>query len=562
MDASANPDKPQNRFNPRLPKSCDLSTIVEEVSSGSFAKRQKLSACAVKGVWEALCTFICESVKLGKGVVVPTLGYFYVGRVYDNGVLQDDRVIRPTFRLLENRFAGVKEDLSRFTPAQRGRLIQPNFHTIARRCRLHRSVCQRVVRDLLVNLGVHMVAGHQLKVEFPLVGQLLTSHKGNVTFEFSSFLLQGFGQFELKAPRGVDAAQARAKSKMVGEFANEAILFPGPKSSLTTLRKLCRAEDRINSGCIPRLQVERWLQRELRSLVADLDAETILDMLTVHTYGKSGRFILYPAFIDALAAALGASESGHTKIASKKAAAAKATSGANEGRAKQAACAAQDLEDSAAGMSLQHHFDAAAGMGGGAAAEEGAGFSPERPGTAASRPGTACSYYTQWCTKVGDRADVDAFNRVHFARLQGARGGGITPKVGMDPLNVEEVRAFHEQLSEEHDPMQRAPSPDMRRRIALQSVTVDEEDGVLLPIPRPMPDPSEQESLRAQIQNEKEVALAKRFRIRDALQSSWQAQSAEKAKLSELFRNSEAAWPYGPVHRPEVRLPLAFPRQH
>lgn len=57
---------------------------------------------------------------------------------------------------------------------------------------------------------------------------------------------------------------------------------------------------------------------------------------------------------------------------------------------------------------------------------------------------------------------------------------------------------------------------------------MDEEDGVLLPIPRPMPDPSEQESLRAQIQNEKEVALAKRFRIRDALQSSWQAQVCPK----------------------------------
>jgi hypothetical protein len=48
--------------------------------------------------------------------------------------------------------------------AERGRLIQPNFHTISRRCRLHRSICQRVIRDFLVSLGIHIVAGHQLKV--------------------------------------------------------------------------------------------------------------------------------------------------------------------------------------------------------------------------------------------------------------------------------------------------------------------------------------------------------------------------------------------------------------
>eukprot|EP00193_Tetraselmis_chui_P003781 CAMPEP_0177757390 /NCGR_PEP_ID=MMETSP0491_2-20121128/3616_1 /TAXON_ID=63592 /ORGANISM="Tetraselmis chuii, Strain PLY429" /LENGTH=315 /DNA_ID=CAMNT_0019273035 /DNA_START=213 /DNA_END=1156 /DNA_ORIENTATION=+ len=315
MDAAADPGKPQNRFNPHLPQHCELARIVDEIAGSSFCKRQKLTACAVKGVWEAFCMFICESIKLGKGVMVPTLGYFHVGRVYDNGVLQDDRVVRPTFRLLENRFAGVREEFSRFKPAQRGRLIQPNFHTISRRCRLHRSICQRVIRDFLVSLGIHIVAGHQLKVEFPLVGQLVTSTKGNIAFEFSPFLLQGFNQFDAHMQPAVDISAARAKAKMVDEFSNEAVLFPGPKATIRTLRKLCRMEDRINSGCIPRLQLERWLQRELRPLVSQLDAETILDMLAVHTYGKSGRFILYPAFIDALASHLGTDDSGNAKPA-------------------------------------------------------------------------------------------------------------------------------------------------------------------------------------------------------------------------------------------------------
>uniref|UniRef100_A0A7S1WYM5 Uncharacterized protein n=1 Tax=Tetraselmis chuii TaxID=63592 RepID=A0A7S1WYM5_9CHLO len=183
-----------------------------------------------------------------------------------------------------------------------------------------------------------------------------------------------------------------------------------------------------------------------------------------------------------------------------------------------------------------------------------------RPDTAGSRPGTAHSYYTQCCTKAGSRADVDAFNRIHFARLRGVRGKGVTPKVGVDPLNVEEVRAVHEALLEQHNPLQRSPSPEMRRRIALQNVSLDEADGVLVPRPRPMVDSSEQESLREQIVKEKEAELARRYRIRDALQSSWEEQTAEKAKVQELYLKSESAWPYGPIHRPELRLPLSFPR--
>jgi hypothetical protein len=66
MDAAADPGKPQNRFNPHLPQHCELAKIVDEIAGSSFCKRQKLTACAVKGVWEAFCMFICESIKLGK----------------------------------------------------------------------------------------------------------------------------------------------------------------------------------------------------------------------------------------------------------------------------------------------------------------------------------------------------------------------------------------------------------------------------------------------------------------------------------------------------------------
>lgn len=62
---------------------------------------------------------------------------------------------------------------------------------------------------------------------------------------------------------------------------------------------------RINSGCVPRLQLEAWLAKECAALMRQVAASTVLELLSVNTYGKTGRHVLYKPFLDGLEAAIG-----------------------------------------------------------------------------------------------------------------------------------------------------------------------------------------------------------------------------------------------------------------
>eukprot|EP00192_Tetraselmis_astigmatica_P003545 CAMPEP_0117665598 /NCGR_PEP_ID=MMETSP0804-20121206/9903_1 /TAXON_ID=1074897 /ORGANISM="Tetraselmis astigmatica, Strain CCMP880" /LENGTH=573 /DNA_ID=CAMNT_0005473037 /DNA_START=90 /DNA_END=1811 /DNA_ORIENTATION=- len=560
MEVKRDQEKPQNRLTPHVPAFCDLSVIVGEVAAGTFAKRQKLGPTKIKEIWEALCFFVADSIKHMKGVMIPTLGNFHVGHVYEYEALSDDNLIRPTFRLLENRFAGVTQARGRFRAAQRGRIVQPNFHTISRRTRLLRATCQRVVRDLLVQLGIHIVAGHQLKVDFPKVGLLLTNKKGSIKFEFSSALLQQFGRIEWDQEDGVNMSLAKEKAGMVADLAMEGSLQP--VSTVHDLMKLCRQQDRISSGCVPRLMLERWLQRDVRHLVDGLGAETVLDLLAVHTYGKTGRFVLYPSFVEALEKLSGGGLARSTKTSSHR---------GTKKQNKMLEDSAQGLSSAIANVSLLGHAGGEDEAGGSDEEDHNCGGEEHDLGGAAeqataaavlddSRPSTAGSYYLQYKNRPINRKETDDFNRQHFARLQETRRNGITPKVGVDPLNVDEVQALHERLKALPDPLRRPPSPELRRRISHQNVRVDEYSNVLVPLPRFQATDKEQEDLRAAIADEKKAALRKKHAMRDQLQNSWEVQEVERAKVAEMFRKSEEAWPYSPAHHPEVRLPLSGPR--
>lgn len=42
---------------------------------------------------------------------------------------------------------------------------------------------------------------------------------------------------------------------------------------------------RIASGCVPRLQLEQWLHSTCSSLLSQVDGATVLELLTLYTYG-------------------------------------------------------------------------------------------------------------------------------------------------------------------------------------------------------------------------------------------------------------------------------------
>lgn len=73
---------------------------------------------------------------------------------------------------------------------------------------------------------------------------------------------------------------------------------PAMRCGCPRLRRVC-------SGCVPRLQLESWLQKEARNVLGSVDAGTVLQLLTINTYGKTGKHVVYKSFLDGLEAAVG-----------------------------------------------------------------------------------------------------------------------------------------------------------------------------------------------------------------------------------------------------------------
>ena len=61
--------------------------------------------------------------------------------------------------------------------------------------------------------------------------------------------------------------------------------IPSPPHILHTFKNTFEPP-RISAGTVPRLAVEGFLQREVRGLLSQLDAATVLDLLSAHTFGE------------------------------------------------------------------------------------------------------------------------------------------------------------------------------------------------------------------------------------------------------------------------------------
>lgn len=108
-------------------------SLVTEVATGTFCFKNKISASSVATLWEKISRFVagktpgsppplggqeamCVSVyradalKQQKGVLVPNLGTFTVGPV----VGETRKKVRPTFMLLETRYAGVSQERPKY----------------------------------------------------------------------------------------------------------------------------------------------------------------------------------------------------------------------------------------------------------------------------------------------------------------------------------------------------------------------------------------------------------------------------------------------------------------
>ncbi|EFJ44827.1 hypothetical protein VOLCADRAFT_94835 [Volvox carteri f. nagariensis] len=310
--------------------------LVAEVATGTFSFKNKISASSVKTLWEKLARFVADALKQQKGVLLPNLGTFSVGPVV------------------------VSQERPKYSIGGRCPVVQPNYGLLATAAAVHRGSCQRLVLELMQRLGVHILSGRAIQVAFPGVGKLFTNRAGRIQFDFDS-LLREF--FELERERiipemeqDVAAAPEGDENSAVAQVVKglqhvhlhdppvirstrpatgAAAVTPGSpsarvkrnthapyKGELLELWRLCKSNDRIGSGCVPRLQLEQWLYKECPQVLRQVAAATVLELLSTHTYGKllpdhartaygvyragkSGKHIIYKPFLDQLDGATG-----------------------------------------------------------------------------------------------------------------------------------------------------------------------------------------------------------------------------------------------------------------
>ncbi|KAG2440379.1 hypothetical protein HXX76_004484 [Chlamydomonas incerta] len=320
------------------------SGLVAEVAVGTFAFKNKIAPGSLKLLWDKLARFVADALKQQKGVLLPNLGTFTVGPV----VGETRKKVRPAFALLDTRYASVSQERPRYAVGGRCPVLQPNYGLLATASAVHRGICQRLVLELMQRLGAAVLANRPISVYFPSVGRLFTNKANRVQFEFDHLLRE---YFELERERviaemeyGKDDRRPASRSRGEQPLEEEPVprlvkglqqvhLHNPPniqdnsrpatgasaspsarlrrqahapyKGVLLELWRLCKSNDRINSGCVSRLQLEQWLQRECGAALRNVAASTVLELLSVNTYGKTGKHILYKPFLDQLECAVG-----------------------------------------------------------------------------------------------------------------------------------------------------------------------------------------------------------------------------------------------------------------
>ncbi|GLI68796.1 hypothetical protein VaNZ11_013293 [Volvox africanus] len=307
-------------------------SLVAEVAGGTFSFKNKISATAVKALWEKLARFVADSLKQQKGVLLPNLGTFNVGPV----VGEIRKKVRMSFALLETRYAGVSQERPKYSIGGRCPVVQPNYGLLATASAVHRGTCQRLVLELMQRLGVHLLSGRPIQVAFPGLGRLHTNRAGRIQFDFDPLLREFFElerervipEMEQGAAVAVEDGEPTVNNLVKGlqhvhlhdppalkSRPTSSVAAGAPKSPLARVKRnahapykgelldlwrLCKRNDRISSGCVPRLQLEQWLYKECKQVLMHVAASTVLQLLTTNTYGKTGKHILYKPFLDQL----------------------------------------------------------------------------------------------------------------------------------------------------------------------------------------------------------------------------------------------------------------------
>ena len=340
-----------------------VTTITEDVADGIYCQRMALDARKCRGAWLSFCDFLFNVLKNNKGVSMPGLGSFAIGQCVDalSGSMQTSRA--PVF-VLSERFKSVPQHKSRFylkTPATYQRI---NSLALARRCKMHKSALTHVLKEIFAAIAACVREGEPVDIDFTFAR--LSNVNGPIEMRFNQSFLNYYGidadehppstrhhflpihpKHELtkkvttttpeieriiakkEALKALRAAKANphntslsiaGRNALAGEDGDaldaatagvkpasvtaDAVIRSAVTDAGKTFMKICSKHDRLGSGAVGRLVIERILNGpECSGLIADLSAKAVFDAMNDNAGGRLKRFVYYKPLLATLEAA-------------------------------------------------------------------------------------------------------------------------------------------------------------------------------------------------------------------------------------------------------------------
>lgn len=475
----------------------------------------------------------------------------------------------PVFALHES-FNNVPQNKGRYFLKAPATFVRVNSLTLATKCKMHKSAVVYILKEIIAAISTRIKESKPIDIDFTFAR--LSNVSGRVDVSFTQSFLNNFGiQVEEQPPntrgrfltatspsqqitkkitrttptmeieeaerakaecvfKAVDAvsttqptapAPVVSAGKKTKPSAKPAIVAKPPVANSTVGNKflsLCGKHDRLGSGSIDRLVVERVLNNECNALIADLTARTVFDALKNHAGGRMGRFVYYLPLLRTLEAAVeeATAEPALPKSAWEEPdpATAAAEKAANEMKA-----AAEAAEAAAA------------------AAER------TRLSEVASEPIEPAAPIADLFQSFGagsrgvPRLQLAAFNRKYagaVAAYNRGSAGEVTPKVTNNRAMELSFRS-----GETSNPMGRF----LQAQIDQKEATKRAEKAKWKEF-----DTLQLSAARASLASEEAAERAEKTRRANDLRASWDRQLSERASLKKELERKGQAWPYGPEH--------------
>ena len=521
---------------------------------------------------------------IAQGVSLTGLGSFAVGQCVDtlSGGVATKRA--PVF-VLHEKFSAVPQNKGRYFLKAPATYVRVNSLALASQCKIHKSAVTYVLKEILAAIATRLKEGKAIDIDFTFAR--LTNVSGRVELSFNQSFLNDFGiaaeemppntrgrflatgspqrqltkkitgttpSMETEAaeraaaacPFKADAGPAASAPGAAATPAAVAVVPAGNKKKKTAAKPaviaepstgtspignkflaLCGKQDRLGSGSIDRLVVERVLNNECNELIADLPAKIVFDALKTNAGGRMGRFVYYLPLLRTLEAA--AEEASDLKLPK--------SAWGDEPTAPEAAKAKAAEEEKAKAEAAAAAAAAKAAEAAAAAAEK---LKISEVVSEPVEPGAPIADLFQSFgagSRGVPRLQLAAFNRQYAGAVRDYNrhsAGEVTPKVTNNRAMELSFRAGITSNPMGKFLQTQIDSKEAAKRAEIESLRVFDNQQI--------------DAARAAMAAEAEADKARAAKMATELRASWDRQLSERANLKKELARKGQAWPYGPEH--------------